>query len=73
MLFTVGFIFLFTVGGLFNNAGFGAVLGLLFVFCLSAVPFGFFICSFFETPQSAGQATLALLLGNTIKISNILN
>ena len=54
---------LFTVGGLFNEANFGAILGLLFVFCLSAVPFAFFICAFFDTPQTSGQATLGLLLG----------
>jgi hypothetical protein len=54
---------LFTVGGLFNGANFGAILGLLFVFCLSAVPFAFFICSFFDTPQTSGQATLGALFG----------
>jgi hypothetical protein len=54
---------LFTVGGLFNGANFGAILGLLFVFCLSAVPFSFFICAFFDTPQTSGQATLGALLG----------
>mmetsp|Transcript_26129 Transcript_26129/g.35915 ORF Transcript_26129/g.35915 Transcript_26129/m.35915 type:complete len:1375 (+) Transcript_26129:1-4125(+) len=52
-----------TTGGLFNNANFGEILGLLFVFCLSAVPFAFFLCSFFDTPQTSGQATLAILLG----------
>lgn len=50
-------------GVLFNHANFGEILGLLFVFCLSAVPFAFFLCSFFDTPQTSGQATLALLLG----------
>ena len=54
---------LFTTGGLFNNANFGTILGLLFVFCLSAVPFAFFLCAFFDTPQTSGQATLAILLG----------
>jgi hypothetical protein len=54
---------LFTVGGLFNGANFGAILGLLFVFCLSAVPFAFFICAFFDTPQTSGQATLGALFG----------
>jgi ATP-binding cassette subfamily A (ABC1) protein 5 len=49
--------------GLFNNANFGLVLGMFFVYSLSAIPFGFFICSFFDTPQTAGQATLLLLLG----------
>jgi len=52
-----------TTGGLFNNANFGEILGLLFVYCLSAVPFAFFLCSFFDTPQTSGQATLAILLG----------
>ena len=54
---------LFTVGGLFNGANFGTILGLLFVYCLSAVPFAFFICSFFDTPQTSGQATLGALFG----------
>eukprot|EP01035_Chromulina_nebulosa_P032536 gene32536-43467_t len=54
---------LFTTGGLFNNANFGTILGLLFVFCLSAVPFAFFLTAFFDTPQTSGQATLAILLG----------
>lgn len=54
---------LFTVGGLFNGANFGVILGLFFTFCLSAVPFSFFICSFFDTPQTSGQALLGLLLG----------
>lgn len=65
----VGFLlsFLLTIisaGGLFNDGNFGAVLGYLFVFCLSAVPFCFFICAFFDTPQTSGQATLGLLFGN---------
>jgi hypothetical protein len=54
---------IFTVGGLFNEANFGEILGLLFMFCLSAVPFAFFITSFFDTPQTSGQATLGLLFG----------
>ena len=54
---------IFTSGGLFNGANFGTILGLLFVFCLSAVPFAFFLCSFFDTPQTSGQATLGLLFG----------
>jgi hypothetical protein len=57
---------LFTVGGLFNEANFGTILGLLFVFCLSAVPFAFFICSFFDTPQTSGQATLGALFGTLL-------
>lgn len=50
-------------GGLFDNANFGIVLGMFFVFCLSATCFGFFLTAFFDTPQTSGQATLALLLG----------
>eukprot|EP01032_Pedospumella_encystans_P032039 gene32039-36170_t len=54
---------LFTVGGLFNGANFGVILGFLFVFCLSAIPFAFFVCAFFDTPQTSGQATLGILFG----------
>ena len=62
--FSLSFILtLFTVGGLFNAANFGVILGLLFVFCLSAVSFSFFLCSFFSSPQSAGQGVLGVLLG----------
>jgi hypothetical protein len=50
-------------GGLFNDAGFGVILGFMFVFSLAAIPFCFFICCFFNTPQTAGQAMLGLLLG----------
>lgn len=57
---------LFSAGGLFNGANFGAVLGLLFAFCLSAVPFAFFVCAFFDTPQTSGQATLGLLFGTSL-------
>lgn len=49
--------------GLFNHGNFFAIFGLLFLFCVSIVPFGFFICSFFDTPQTSGQITIALLLG----------
>jgi hypothetical protein len=64
----LGFIMSFTcaimsTGGLFNEANFGTILGLLFVFCLSAVPFAFFLTAFFDTPQTSGQATLAVLVG----------
>jgi hypothetical protein len=54
-------------GGLFNEANFGDIWGFLLVFCMSAVPFGFFLCSFFDTPQTSGQATLGLLLGKRLK------
>jgi ATP-binding cassette subfamily A (ABC1) protein 3 len=70
----LGFIVSFTcailsTGGLFNDANFGVVLGMLFVFCLSAVPFAFFISAFFDTPQTSGQATLAVLVGTCIMIN----
>lgn len=53
---------IFTVGGMFNGANFGVLLGLFFTFCLSAVPFCFFLSAFFDTPQTSGQALLAILL-----------
>lgn len=64
----LGFILSFlctimTVGGLFNSANFGVILGILFVFCLSAISFAFFLTAFFDTPQTSAQATLALLMG----------
>jgi hypothetical protein len=67
----LGFILSFlctilTVGGLFNGANFGVILGLLYCFCLSAVPFAFFLCSFFDTPQTSGQATLGILFGEVL-------
>jgi len=52
-----------TVGGMFNHANFGTILGFLVCFCLSAVPFSFFICAFFDAPQSASQFTILLLKG----------
>lgn len=52
-----------STGGLFNHADFGVILGFLFTFCLSATTFSFFVTAFFDTPQTAGQAVLALLLG----------
>lgn len=57
---------IFTTGGLFNDGNFGAILGLLFCFCLSVVPFAFFLCSFFDTPQTSGQATLGVLFGECL-------
>lgn len=54
---------LFSTGGLFADANFGVLLGLFFSFTLSAVPFCFFITAFFDTPQTSGQALLAILLG----------
>lgn len=49
--------------GLFNEGNFGSIFAMLFLFCIASVPFGFFLCSFFDTPQTAGQATLGILLG----------
>lgn len=49
--------------GLFNNGSFGSILGLLFVYCLAGTPFSFFLCSFFDSPQSAGQVTILVLIG----------
>jgi hypothetical protein len=54
-------------GGLFAEADFGTIWGYLWVFCMSAVPFGFFLSAFFDTPQTSGQATLGLLLGKLQK------
>lgn len=62
---------LFTVGGLFNGANFGVILGFLFVFCLSAIPFAFFVCAFFDTPQTSGQATLGILFGKPFCLCSI--
>jgi hypothetical protein len=62
--FFVSFICtIMSTGGLFNDASFGSILGLLFVYCLSVVPFCFFLCCFFDTPQTAGQAILGVLIG----------
>mmetsp|Transcript_6715 Transcript_6715/g.15361 ORF Transcript_6715/g.15361 Transcript_6715/m.15361 type:complete len:1436 (+) Transcript_6715:45-4352(+) len=57
---------IFTVGGLFQGANFGVILGFLFVFCLAAVPFSFFLTAFFDTPQTSGQATLGVLLASYV-------
>lgn len=56
-----------SVGGLFDDANFGVVLGIFFVFCLSATTFAFFLTAFFDTPQTSGQATLAILLGTIFR------
>lgn len=65
----IGFLMAFmsaVVSGqaLFNDANFGEVLGVLLVFCLSVVPFCFFLSIFFDTPQSAGQGALGVFIGN---------
>jgi len=59
-----------SLGGLFNNASFGSVLGLLFLYCLSAVPFSYFICAFFDSPQTASQFTLVALMGKMMAMMN---
>ena len=62
--FAVSFMcMIMSSGGLFNNGDLGMVLGLLWLFFLSVTPFSFWICSVFDTPQSAGQVTLAVVLG----------
>lgn len=62
--FVVSFMCAVISGGvLFNDGNFGEVLGFLFAYCLAVVPFCFFISCFFDTPQTAGQATLGVLLG----------
>lgn len=62
--FLVSFICAVISGGaLFNGANFGEILGLLFIYCLSVVPFCFWVTCFFDTPQTAGQAILGLLFG----------
>ena len=52
-----------TTGGLFNNGNFGAIFGLFYVFCLSIVPFSAFLATFMDSPQTAGQLTLIVLMG----------
>lgn len=65
--FLVSFVAsIISLGGLFNDANFGEILGFLFVFCLSVIPFCFFLCCFFDTPQTAGQGTLFVLLGERL-------
>ena len=48
-----------STGGLFNDGNFGEVLGLLFSYFLSVVPFCFFICSFFDTPVISTYSIIA--------------
>ncbi len=54
-----------TGGALFNGASIGTVLGFLFLYTMAVVPFCFFLTCFFDTPQTAGQATLGVLLGKS--------
>lgn len=53
-------------GALFNDGNFGEVLGMLLVYCLSLVPFCFFLSVFFDTPQSAGQGALGIVIGKLL-------
>lgn len=53
-----------TVGGQFDKGDFGAIFGMFFVFCLSAVPFAFFLSTFLSSSQTASQLTLAVLFVN---------
>lgn len=70
MGFMMSFISAVVAGGqLFNDGNFGEVLGLLLVFCLSVVPFCFFLSVFFDNPQSAGQGALGVLIGKIGVIS----
>jgi ATP-binding cassette subfamily A (ABC1) protein 3 len=64
----IGFILsilcaIMTTGGLFDNGNFGAIFGLFYVFCLSAVPFSFFLSTLMNSPQTSGQLTLLALMG----------
>jgi hypothetical protein len=62
--FAISFICaLISLGGLFNDGGFGPVLGLLFVFCLSTTTFSFFLSSFSDNAQFGTQSTVMLLMG----------
>ncbi|RYH31736.1 ATP-binding cassette domain-containing protein [archaeon] len=47
----------------FGGANFGTVLGLLFVYCLSVVPFSFALCTLMDTPETAGQVSLLVQFG----------
>jgi len=61
--FTLSFLCcMFTVGGLFNGASFGSLLGLFFMFCLSSVPYMFFLSSFFDTWEGCVSAFVAINL-----------
>jgi len=48
---------------LFNSANLFDVFGLIWMYLLALAPFGFFLCSVFDNPQTAGQVTLAVMLG----------
>jgi hypothetical protein len=52
-----------STGGLFNGASIGLIFPFLYLFCLSAVPFCFFLSTFFDTPQTSGQVLVGILLG----------
>jgi hypothetical protein len=42
---------LLALGGLFSAGSFFDIFALLFVFCISVLPFVFLLCSFFNNPQ----------------------
>ena len=57
----VGFVIslissLISLYGLFNDASFGTIFGLLLIYCLSVVPFAYSISTLFDSAQSASQA-----------------
>lgn len=59
--FIVGFIIsllssLISLYGLFNDAPFGTIFGLLLIYCLSVVPFAYSISTLFDSAQTASQA-----------------
>ncbi len=61
--FTLSFICcIFSAGGLFNGANFGRLLGLFFAFCLSVIPYLFFLTTFFNTWEGCVQAFLVINL-----------
>jgi ATP-binding cassette, subfamily A (ABC1), member 3 len=52
-----------SLDNLFNSGNFGAILGMFFSYTLSGTSFAFFLCSFFDSAQTAGQATILALIG----------
>lgn len=72
-----GFVLAFTSaivsgGVLFNDGNFGTVLGMLLVYCLSVVPFCFFVTCFFDSAQTAGQGALGFLIGTDVRRDSLL-
>lgn len=52
-----------TTSGMFGGANFGTILGFTYLYTLSVTCFSFFLTAFFDTPQSSGQAVIAILMG----------